>query len=100
MTSKTRLHLEDLTRTLDDERHLGFGYATADDLTSDQRDRLDRSIISVANELALDYDDLFHWANSKNARWLCDEASGAKAINQTLVRRYLNDATVASAKEF
>lgn len=100
MTSKTRLHLEDLTRTLGDERHLGFGYATADDLSNSKRERLDRCIVSVANELALDYEDLFHWANSKNARWLVDEASSASTINQKFVRKYLNPATVAAAKDF
>lgn len=99
MTSKTKLTTADLEAALNDERHLGFGYATRDYLPTSLRERLDRNVVWVANDLGLDAETLFHWANSKNARWLCDHASDGK-VSRDRVRDYLNPETVASAMDF
>ena len=80
------LTLNDLDDTLSDERHLGFGYATASFLTTSLRERLDRNVVFVANESALTKEELFLWSNSKYGRWLVDTGS----ITRATVRDYLS----------
>jgi hypothetical protein len=90
------LTIQDLHETLADERHLGWGYAGRDRLAASKRDRLDRAVVAVANELGLDTETLFHWSNSKNGRWLIDEATDS-APTRDLVRKHLNPDAVASS---
>jgi hypothetical protein len=93
--SKPRiLTVADLDRAIRDERHLGFGYATSRDISAGRRKALDLAVVEVANDLGVDYETLFVWSNSKNGRWLVDEASGI-APSRTLVLRYLNARWVA-----
>jgi hypothetical protein len=68
-----------LQNVLADERHLGFGYATSDVLPPSRRERLDRAVVAVANDLGLDEETLFHWTNSKYGRWLVDLVYGNDA---------------------
>lgn len=95
------LRVEDLERALADERHLGWGYAGRGYLAKATADRLDRAVVTAANELGLDYETLFHWTNSKNGRWLadaaCDQNRPTSAEIRDLARTYLNPATIASA---
>jgi hypothetical protein len=90
-TSKTsKLTVADLYETLNDERHLGWGYATLDVLGDSKRDRVDRAIVAVANDLGLTYEELFNWSNSKHGRWLADRVYGNDApATQATVRKEL-----------
>lgn len=97
-----RLTVRDLNRTLADPRHLGFGYAstTTYGLTGARRDRLDRAVVAVANELGLDYEALFAWSNSKFGRWLADDVYGCGAPpTRTTVRKLLNRRAIAEVDE-
>lgn len=95
------LTVADLHATLEDERHLGWGYACTRDLGESVVARLDRNVVHVANELGLDYERLFHWANSKYGRWLTDGLWGrAERPTRETVRVYLNGDAVAKAMEF
>lgn len=93
------LTVQDLHRTLNDERHLGWGYACcATQLAGDKLERLDRAIVAVANELGLGYEELFAWSNSKHGRWLADNVYGcSEPPTQATVRRLLNRAAVAAS---
>lgn len=95
------LSVEDLHRTLEDERHLGFGYACCDVVTGSRAGRLDSAIVYVANELGLSYEDLFHWSNSKYGRWLADGVYGRdESPTRATVRHYLNPEAVRVSQEF
>lgn len=100
--SRGNLTVEDLHRTLEDDRHLGYGYASCSLVLSGTRmDRLDRAIVAVANELRLSYNDLFHWSNSKYGRWLADGIYGRdESPTRANVRRYLNAEAVRVSQEF
>lgn len=98
-TTRTTLTVADLVAALNDERHLGWGYATREYLSESRRERLDRAVLAVANSLGLSAEDLFHWTNAKFGRHLVDMASSGK-INHDLVRGYLNAEAVAQAKDF
>lgn len=100
-TKKTPLTTDDLERTLADDRHLGFGYAcTLDIASSSKRVSLDRAIVAVANELGLDYEQLFDWSNSKYGRWLADAVVGRGAKpNRETVRYFLNEDALAVLAE-
>lgn len=78
----------DVERTLLDDRHLGFGYASSLHLPHALRARLDASVVAVANELGLDYEQLFAWSNSKYGRWLTGH--GPASVSLGVVRKYLN----------
>ena len=93
----TKLTVEDLTRAMTDERHAGWGYATAFWLSESRLTRLNANVVYVANELGLGYEDLFEWANSKLGRWLVDEATDS--TSRATVRRYLNAENMAQLKE-
>lgn len=92
--SRGNLTVEDLHRTLEDERHLGYGYATVGLIieSESRRNRLDRAIVAVANELELSYEQLFDWSNSKYGRWLADGVYGRdESPSRATVRsHYLN----------
>jgi hypothetical protein len=89
--AKAALTTADLEATLDDGRHLGFGYACSRDLAARTRARLDRAVVAVANELGLDAEQLFQWANSKGGRWLTDAVAGRdEAATRATVRKYLS----------
>lgn len=94
-----RLFDGDLQMALEDDRHLGFGYATADVIGSASRRRsLDRAVVAVANEVGLDSETLFHWTNSKWGRWLVDGVHGRnEPPTRATVRAYLNPSAVAEA---
>lgn len=86
----TKLTVEDLRKALyEDDRHLGWGYGESSYLPEGKRNRLDRAVVAVANELGLDYESLFHWSNSKYGRHLCDTAIYESPTRET-VRGYLN----------
>jgi hypothetical protein len=92
------LTVDDLHATLADERHLGFGYACCDVLPPGKRERLDRAIVAVANQLELDRETLFHWSNSKHGRWLADAAYGRdEPATRATVRTLLNPEAVAAS---
>jgi hypothetical protein len=86
------LTVQDLEATLEDERHLGYGYACSRDLSPSKATRLDRAVIAVANELDLDQEDLFEWSNSKHGRWLTDRIYGRNAsISRATVRLEMSE---------
>lgn len=88
------LTLEDLDATLEDERHNGWGYATKSrGLVLGMEAKLDCAVIDVTNELGLDYEDLFRWADSKYGRWLVDHIGGG-IPTRTVVRQYLNQEAI------
>ena len=94
------LTLTDLHQTLADDRHLGWGYACCQDLGATTLARLDKAIIAVANEMSLDYEDLFHWSNSKHGRWLFDSVYGnSNPPTRATVRILLNPQTIELSKE-
>ena len=97
MTARTKLTPVDLVAVVADERHNGWGYATASYLSPTKRGRLDSAVVAVANELGLTYEDLLVWADSKYGRWLVDHASST--INRAVVREYLNPAALAVLRE-
>lgn len=72
----TKLTVEDLHATLEDERHLGWGYATTEELNDRERRNLDVVVIEIANEQGWTKDQLFEWSNSKYGRWLSDLVYG------------------------
>jgi hypothetical protein len=88
-----------IERALADGRHLGFGYACTRDIESEsKRQRLDRATVAVANELGLDDETFFHWANSKYGRWLADAVLGRdEPPTKATVRQYLNPPAVEQA---
>lgn len=98
MAVSTRVTVADVERALQDERHLGWGYATKYHLPRSRRETLDLAVARVASELDLDAEALFAWTDSKSGRWLVDAASGGR-INRDLVRKFLNDETVAAAQD-
>ena len=74
------LTVADLHATLNDGRHLGFGYAEVDIYVEGKtREQLDATIVEVANELGMSREDLFHWSNSKYGRWMGDAVYGRNA---------------------
>ena len=81
---------EDVYEALNDDRHGGWGLATAAYSLSDSiRERLYAAVAAVANELGLDEEDFFLWTNSKSARWLVDSIPPSPPTRAT-VRKYLN----------
>lgn len=88
-TTTTKLTLTDLRNATNDDRHNGFGYAESRYLSDSRRERLDRAVVAVANELGLTYETLFLWADSKYGRHLCDMASHENPTRK-LVRLYLS----------
>lgn len=84
----------DITRTLSDERHLGWGFACCSDMGDSKYSRLVAAVTAVANELGLDYELLFMWSNSKHGRWLADDLSSAPPTRAT-VRRHLSANIIA-----
>lgn len=106
MTTDTKLTVDDISRALADERHLGWGYTCTRDLGAEygrqsDQDQLDRNVVAVANELGLDYDTFFHWTNSKYGRWLADAVIGRnESVTEGTVRGCLNREAVAAAMDF
>jgi len=79
----------DFDRMMSDDRWLGYGYL------GERRNRLeegdstvaaDALAVAAANELGLTYDEVFHWANSKDGRWFGDCMFGA---NGSHAEKYL-----------
>lgn len=97
MTTTTKLTVADLNTALLDERHGGWGYATAAYLAPSRRERLNANVVHVANELGLDYEALFMWANSKLGRWLVDSAD--VSTSRATVRQHLNAEEMARLAE-
>lgn len=94
------LTTDDLDACLADDDHLGWGYAIASDLSNSKRERLDRAVVAVANELGLSKRDLFHWTNSKYGRWLVDGIYGRdESPSKASVRHYLNPEAMKVLKE-
>lgn len=76
MTETTvQLTRDDLDAALNDERHMGYGYAGRRYLSRARREEMDRAVVRQANALGWTYEDLFEWANSKHGRWACDAAT-------------------------
>lgn len=96
MTKTGNLTQTDLDAALSDERHYGFGYATRDELPARIRQALDAAVLEVANEIGVTREQLFHWANSKDGRWLCDHASDGNTSLER-VRTYLNPDAIKNA---
>ena len=93
------LVLDDLDAALEDGRHNGWGYLTSRHLRVRQAAALDIAVIDVANELGLNYEDLFSWTNSKNGRWLVDGIESDTKPTAKLVREYLNEETMQRLRE-
>lgn len=102
MTTAAKLTVEDLHATLEDEDHLGFGYACChDDLPAGKLRRLDAAIVAVANEEHLSHEDLFKWSNSKYGRWLADAVHGRDATpTRETVRQLLSAAICADLTRY
>jgi hypothetical protein len=91
MSGAGLLTLADLDRALEDERHMGYGYAIASDLTPHKRERLNRAVIAVANQLGMNYQQLFEWTNSKYGRHLAGYVEHNELpASQESVRQYLH----------
>jgi hypothetical protein len=88
----------DLYRTLEDDRHLGWGYACLDVLSISRRARTDAAIVKVANQLELDYEDLFLWSNSKHGRWLADMIHGCDSAVVRSVKQQLSAEVIKDLK--
>lgn len=81
------LTTDDLNAALNDERHLGFGYATRRHLDDAELEaRIDAAVIAEANAKQMTREQLFDWANSKNGRWLVDMCSGG-TVDAVIVRK-------------
>ena len=95
------LTVADLHATLEEEEHLGWGYACCQDIGSaSKRTRLDNAIVAVANENELTYDELLVWSNSKHGRWLHDMVVGnGFAATRPTVRHQLSRKIVDELKE-
>lgn len=93
------LRLDDLDAALDDDRHLGWGYSVKRHLSTRTAAKLDCAVIDVANELGLDYEELFLWANSKEGRWLVDKIDDGANVLKINVRENLNAETIQTLKE-
>lgn len=94
---RPKLTTDDLDAALNDEDHLGWGYSGASSYLSDsKRERLDRAVVAVANELGLSKRELFHWTNSKYGRWLTDTV---ESPSKASVREYLNADAMQVLKE-
>jgi hypothetical protein len=99
-TTQPTLTLDDLEDCLNDEEHLGWGYAIRDNLSASRQARADKAVVAVANELGLTKRQLFHWTNSKYGRWMIDGMYGRdEGISRATVRNYLNHDAVAIATE-
>lgn len=99
-----KLTLTHLEEALGHEKHLGFGYATRDSLASPRTlgtlAKLDCAVVDVANELKLNFEELFHWTNSKYGRWLVDDVYGNDSPpTKATVRRNLNKKAVDVAMD-
>lgn len=71
--SWTRLTAGDLSRALEDERHLGFGYRSGRSSATESRvSDADAIVLRIANEKGWTYEQLFAWANSRPGRWTAD----------------------------
>ena len=104
MTLPTRpLGSYELFCALADKRHHGFGYATARAMPKADRLRLDALVLELlANEIGMCQEELFHWTNSKDARWLVSAVYGRdvpivratveKALNAKLVKEVVREA--------
>ena len=90
------LVLDDLEAALEDDRHHGWGYATKTSLGAGIQAKLDCAVIDVANELGLDYEELFMWTNSKYGRWLIDSLGSPTKV---LVREQLNQDAIDHLNE-
>lgn len=102
--SETTLTAADLDRALEDDRHLGFGYATRGAIVPlTDRKLLDESVVATANRLGWTYDDLFHWANSNHGRWLVDHFEGRPSQRAfsvaDIVSQYVTDSTLRDARQ-
>lgn len=101
METKTRLTLADLERALEDDRHNGWGYATSRSgwLSPTAMARLDCRVIDTANQLGLDYEELFQWTDSKYGRHLVDTIGGVRDVTFAAVRPYLNENAMQVLRE-
>lgn len=90
----------DVAATLDDPRHLGYGYneTRKHGMPTAKMAALDRAVAAVANELGLTAEALFHWSNSKHGRWLDDAIDGREeGPSLDTVRKHLNRRAVQEA---
>lgn len=85
----------DIDKALKDPEHHGFGYKEVRD---DNRAKLDPWVVSIANEIGLNYNEFFQWLDSKPARHLADEVS-FRGVSEKLVRKYLNRVMVDKVLE-
>jgi len=88
--TQTVLNIDHLAAALEDDRHLGFGYATSRHLPHGYRTRLNNAVIAVANEIGLTEEELFDWSNSKTGRHLVDVCSGGSINREEVVRRFVH----------
>lgn len=72
------IYSRDIEAMLTDERHLGFGLATIRLLPEHLRTSTIQAVVRQANSWGLDYEQTFHWTNSKYARWLVDDVGSGK----------------------
>jgi hypothetical protein len=71
-TTNTNLTANDITKVINDDRHLGFGVAEIQHMSEGEKVNFIAEVVRMANEAGWSYEDLFAWGNSKLARWCCD----------------------------
>jgi hypothetical protein len=88
----------DLLATLEDDRHLGFGFAESQYLPAREADRVARLVAAEMTAQGWTLEDAFAWSNSKYGRWLSDEWHGPRKSTdeaRAVVSRYVNPQTLA-----
>lgn len=75
------LTIEDIERSYEDERWLGWGYLGGRKHLTEgvERDAADAIVLDYANDHGWDYETLFAWLNSKPGRWFADDPFHPKA---------------------
>jgi hypothetical protein len=101
-SKKATLNTGDIYNALRDERHKGFGYGVGGRLPASVEAEADDMIIQVANELGLDFEDLFLFLDSKPARWMRESLEDKMPVNKSeteaIIRKFLNQSEIDSLR--
>lgn len=90
-TAAAALTIADLERTLEDDRHNGYGFAQASTHRLSELTTAYSAVIWRANELGWDYEALFAWSNSRLARIFWDEHTFSLTRALEMVRRPIEE---------
>jgi hypothetical protein len=93
MTSDYEVVRDALDETLADERHHGWGLATAEDLGPRARDEALDAVAGRALEMGLSYEALFQFADCRWARHMIDEVHGSRSPRETreIIDRWMGE---------